>query len=300
MIASIPSPQNQPPTIESASPGPLSIAQGQPVNVRLGSFFDEKGPSAMTLKVEGMMPNGLTVRLAEGGVAQLYGTPAEFGDYQIRVAAIDPEGLVSQPIPVSLTIAPPVENKAMRDYIIGYNGGDCFLSRPLDLGPRLAQIEVFAAQDKVQPVIDFDSAFKRDMGFEANIGMRPITEQQCPLIHALDQIGPQALDNSLVIDLDRDELTAGDKLRGKIEGGQGARLFLYDHLGGVTDLSKYVETRDGETGFSVPVTAHGPQILIAARPRDDADGAASENLDALLGAAQRGQASLALSFFIMK
>ena len=299
-IASIQPPQNQPPTIESASSGPLAVAQGQSVNARLGSFFDEEGPSAMTLKVEGTVPNGLAIRLAEGGVAQLYGTPAEFGDYEIRVAAVDPEGLVSQPIPVSLNIAPPVENKTVRDYIIGYNGGDCFLSRPLELGPQLARIEVFADQQKVQPVLDFDAAFKRDMGFEANIGMRAITEQQCPLIYALDQVGPQALDNSLIIDLDRDELAAGDDLQGKIKGGEGASLFLYDHLGGLTDLSGYVETRNGETGFSVPVTAQGPQILIAARPREGADVAASAGLDALLGAAQRGQASLALGFFIMK
>ena len=300
VVASVPPPQNQPPTIESASAGPLSVPQGQPVNARLGTFFDEEGPSAMTLRIEGTVPNGLAIRLAEGGVAQLYGTPAEFGDYQIRVAAVDPEGLVSQPIPVSLTVAPPVENKAVRDYIISYNGGECFLSRPIELGPQLAQIEVFADQEKIQPVIDFDAAFKRDIGFEANIGMRPISDQQCPLIHALDQVGPQALDNSLVIDLDRDELTAGDELQGKIQGGQGASLFLYDHLGGLTDLTSYVETKNGETGFSVPVTARGPQILIAARPREDAGVTASAGLDALLGAAQRGQASLALGFFIMK
>src|SRR5690606_2915062 len=147
-----------------------------------------------------------------------------------------------------------------RDYILSYEGGDCFLSRPLELGPQLASIEVFASEEKVQPVIDFDAAFKREMGFEASIGMRPISPEQCPLIHALDQVGAQAIDNSLVIDLDRDELASGDRLSGKVRGGQGARLFLYDHLGGLTDLSRYVETRNGETGFSVPVTATGPQI----------------------------------------
>ena len=299
-IASIPSSGNQPPTLESAAPDTLSVAQGQPVNARLGSFFDEEGPSALSLRVEGTVPNGLAIRMAEGGVAQLYGTPAEFGDYEIRVAAVDPQGLVSQPIPLSLSIAPPAENKAVRDYILGYDGGDCFLSRPMELGPRLAQIEVFASEDKVQPVIDFDAAFKRDIGFEASIGMRPISPEQCPLIHALDQVGAQALDNSLVIHLERDELASGDSLTGKIRGGQGASLFLYDHLGGLTDLTRYVESKGGETGFSVPVSATGPQILVAARPREGADLSGPANLEALLGAAKRGQASLALGFFIMK
>lgn len=299
-VAALPSSGNQPPTVEGAAPPPLSVAQGQQVNARLGSFFDEDGPAALSLQVEGTVPNGLAVRLAEGGVAQLYGTPAEFGEYEIRVAAVDTQGLVSQPIPVMLSIAPPAENKAVRDYILGYDGGDCFLSRPMKLGPQLAQIEVFADQEKVQPVLDFDTAFKRDMGFEASIGMRPISAQQCPLIHALDQVGPQALDNSLVIDLDRDELASGDRLSGKIAGGQGASLFLYDHLGGLTDLSPFVQTKGGETGFSVPVTATGPQILVAARPGGGAGIEAGAGLEALLGAAKRGEASLALGFFIMK
>lgn len=300
VVASVPAPQNQPPTIENAISAPVMASRGQSVNVRLGKFFDEAGDKNLTLKIEGSVPNGVNIRLAPGGVAQLYGSPTEFGDYQVRVAAVDPEGLVSRPLVVDLQVSPPAANKSVRDYILGYQGGDCFLSRPIELGPRLARIEVFAAADNAAPVFAFNDDFIRDMGFEASIEMRPLSGQQCPLIHALDQVGPQALDNSLVIDLDQDTLAPGDVVSGKIRGGQGARLFLYDNSGGVTDLSKYIETKNGETGFSIPITAHGPQILVATRPRDGADPTGSDGLEALLEAARQGKASVALGFFVMK
>lgn len=293
--------QNRPPTVESAASGPVSAAQGQPVHARLGAFFDEDGPSGMALRIEGTVPNGVSVRLSESGVAEVHGTPAEAGEYAFHVTVVDPHGLVSQPIPVALSIAPPAENMAVRDYVTRYDGGDCFLSRALEIGPEFAEIEVFASQDKLQRVTDFEAAFTRDMGFAARIGVRPVSTEQCPLIHALYEVGPQALDGTLTIDLDRDELASGDRLSGRILGGQGARLFLYDHRGGLTDLSSYVESLGGETGFVIPVSAVGPQILIAARPRAGGEiGAPPGGLERIIGAARRGEAALALGFFVMK
>ncbi len=297
-LANIPTSGNQPPTIQDAAQGSLSVVQGQDVNVRLGAFFDEEGGSSLKLNVDGSVPAGVAVRIASKGVVQLYGRPAEFGEFDIRVAAVDAQGLVSKPIPVRISISPPVENRAVRDYILGYNGGQCFLSRPLDLGPNLAQIEVFAAE--IPPVIAFDGDFKRDQGFEANIGLRLISGDQCPLVNALDQVGPQALDNSLQINLVKDELAAGDRLQGSLQGGEGARLFLFDHLGGMTNLTDFLKPGAGGATFGLPIHADGPQILIAAKPRADSGLTASAGLEELLGAAQRGQASLALAFFVIK
>ncbi len=50
----------------------------------------------------------------------------------------------------------------------------------------------------------------------------------------------------------------------------------------------------------MPITASGPQILIAAKPREGAGIAPIADFDDLLGAAGRGEAALALGFFIMK
>ena len=113
-------------------------------------------------------------------------------------------------------------------------------------------------------------------------------------------MAPQALDNSLVIALERDELPSGSTLAGTVKGGAGARLYLLDHAGELTDLTEFLEARDGGAAFSFPISAAGPQILIAAKPREGAGLAPSAGLDQLLGAAQRGQAALALGFFMLK
>ena len=297
-IAAIPKIENQPPTIQDQVSDPIGAIQGQQINARLGSFFDEDGPSAIELRVEGRLPNGVQVLMAPGGVVQLYGEASDFGQFEVRIAAVDPQGLISRAIPVRIDVDRGGVNPAVRDYILGYNGGTCFLSRPMDLGPQTAQIEVFAAE--IPPVVAFDADFKRDQGFEAQIGLRLVTQDQCALVNALDQVGPQAMDNSLRVVLIKDEIASGDTLRGRIEGGDGAKLFLFDHLGGMTDLSDFVKTSGGETSFSIPISASGPQILIAARPRNSASADPNAGLELLLGAAQRGEASLALGFFMIK
>jgi hypothetical protein len=298
--AAIPAPENRPPTLRDALGGRLDVLQGEPVNANLGVFDDEEGAAALRLDVRGALPGGLDLRLAQGGVVQLYGTPAEYGDFEIRIAAVDPQDLIGPPITVTLEVEPPAAIRTLRDYILGHDGGECFLSRPTELGPRLARIEVFAAESRIQPVLDFDAAFKRDMGFEAQIGMRPISDAQCALVQRLDGLGPAALDSALAIALERDEPAAGEIVAGTIRGGEGARLFLVDAAGALADFSGSVHTDAGRTSFSLPVTGSGPRILIAARALPGASLPPSASLDDVLDAARRGDAALALGFFIAK
>jgi hypothetical protein len=138
------------------------------------------------------------------------------------------------------------------------------------------------------------------MGFEADFNVRLITDDQCPLIHAMDQVGPEALDNALVISLNRDELTAADRLTGKLQSGEGAKLYLYDSQGGLHDLSADLRTVGGETGFDIEMSGTGSQILIAAKPRPGSNIDPNQGIEYMLGAAQRGQASLALGYFTME
>ncbi len=295
LAAIAPTSRNQPPTIEDRFPGSVDAVVGEAVNIRIGSFFDEAGPSAIELRIEGQLPNGFVINKASGGIAQLYGQSTEFGEYSVEVAAVDPEGLVSKPIMVNIRVSSPTATRDVRDYILGYDGGSCFLSRPVQLGPQVARIEVFASD--IPPVLTFDEDFKREQGFEAQIGLRLISAEQCALVNALDKVGAQALDNSLQIGLTKDELQSGDLLEGEIIGGRGARLFLFDHLGATYDLNDHLTGADGSARFSLPIHADGSQILVAARPREGASIDSSASLEQLLGAAQRGDASLALGFF---
>ncbi len=300
-LAAIAKPKNLPPTISDRAPDTLTASQGKPMKVRLGSFFDEDGAINLELKIQGDVPNGLAIRMVTGGIAEISGVPAEYGDYTLKVAAVDSEGLLSDSITVALSVERPIENRNVRDYILGYEGGECFHSRPVQLGPDLAKIEVFASKAHIPQVLTFDKEFKRDQGFEASIVMRPISLEQCPIVGVLDQVGPEALDNSIVIRLIKDNLVAGDELAGKIVGGRGARLFLFDDLAGITDLTRFIREAGGEIGFNVKIRGgDGPQILIAARPRDGSGIAPDATLNQLLAAAQQGTASLALAFFVLK
>jgi NAD(P)-dependent dehydrogenase (short-subunit alcohol dehydrogenase family) len=80
---------------------------------------------------------------------------------------------------------------------------------------------------------------------------------------------------------------------------EGAKLFLFDNLGGMTDLSEFLQPGIGMATFGVQLHANGPQILIAAKPRPGSNVSAASGLEELLGAAQRGDAALALAFFVI-
>lgn len=291
-VVSLPQGENRPPKILDHILAPVDGASGQALDVTLGRFDDEDGARALQIREEGRLPNGLRF-VASGGEARLTGSPAESGNFSFKVVAADPQGLVAS-FPVSLSIEAPAAFRDLRNYITGYNGGDCFLSRPLELGQRSARIEVFVAA--ADPLFKFDGDFKRDRGFEANIEGRLITPAQCGLMHALDQVGPHALDNRLQIRIDKDQLKSGETLSGTVTGGTGARLFLYDSSGGITDLAAYTSEGPQGTSFSLPLQADGPQVLVAAIPEAASGLGASAGLEQLLGAAQRGQTALALGY----
>lgn len=293
-------PQNSPPTIVSNLTEPLGAARNVPLDSIIGTFFDNEGPENLRLQVDGELPNGVSARLTSAGNVQLTGTPMEYGSFPLKIAAIDPEGAVSDAFVFTLNILSTKDNIRAWNYISNYPGGECTLSRPDVLTDTSAIVEVFAAESAIDRIYKLNDDFIRDMGFEADFNVRMITDDQCPLIFALDQVGPEALDNALVISLNRDELTGNDRLVGKLQGGSGAKLYLYDSQGGLHDLSGDLKTVSGETGFDVQMAGTGSQILIAAKPRPGSGIDANSGLEALLGAAQRGAASLALGYFTMQ
>lgn len=293
LAAITPTPPPAGPRILDRLLAPASAAEGDDVNLRLGSFASDAGPGALTLRAEGRLPNGLTLAKADDGSARLSGKPKESGDFTFDVVAVDPTGQAAT-FPIRLLVTPPTANLKTREYILGYQGGACFLSRPMELGPRSARIEVFAAE--VDPAIRFDADFKATQGFEAAIELRQITRDQCDLVAALDQVGPRALDNRLRIQIIKDQLKSGENLEGIVEGSNDIHLFLFDNQGGTNPLDEFLSP--GATGarFKLPLHANGPQVLIAALADPAAGLGPKAGLEELLGAAARGNASLALGF----
>ena len=293
-------PTNSPPTIVSSLTEPLGAARNVPLDSIIGTFFDEDGPEKLRLQIDGFLPAGVSARLTSEGRVQLTGTPREYGSFPLQIAAVDPEGAVSDAFVFTLNILETKDNLKAWKYISNYPGGDCTLSRPDVLTETTAIVEVFAAESAIDRIYQLNDDFIRDMGFEADFNVRLIAAAQCPLIHAMDQVGPAALDNALVIELSRDELTTSDRLVGKVQGGDGAKLYLYDSQGGLHDLSADLKTVAGETGFDIEMSGTGAQILIAAKPRPGSNIDPSQGIDYMLGAARRGEASLALGYFTME
>ena len=73
----------------------------------------------------------------------------------------------------------------VRRFVEQYNGGDCFFILPVAISSNAAVIEGFGAS--TAPFDALDKAFKRDLGFEASIGARLVTQAQCPAIKFLGQ-----------------------------------------------------------------------------------------------------------------
>jgi hypothetical protein len=145
----------------------------------------------------------------------------------------------------------------------------------------------------------FDGDFKAAQGFEADIGLRLITPAQCSLIHTLDLVGPRAMDNRLQFKIVNDKMRSGEMLEGLVEGGTGARLFLLDHQGDVTDLARYVSNSGLGAHFELPLHADGPQVLIAALADPSSGLTPAAGLDEYISAAQRGAAAVALGFVVV-
>jgi|SoimicmetaTmtLMA_FD_contig_71_5761_length_752_multi_2_in_0_out_0_1 serine/threonine-protein kinase len=75
----------------------------------------------------------------------------------------------------------------VKRYIAQYDGGQCFLVRLLSFGDGRAAIE--GRGTSVAPFMALDAAIKRDLGFEAQIAVRLVSESQCPEIDRLKQQG---------------------------------------------------------------------------------------------------------------
>ena len=69
-----------------------------------------------------------------------------------------------------------------RLFVASYNGGDCFLIKPLPGGGAPAYLGV---GDKLGPFQRFEEAFKREIGVDPQLSLRQITTFECPAIELL-------------------------------------------------------------------------------------------------------------------
>jgi serine/threonine protein kinase len=169
---------------------------------------------------------------------------------------------------------PPASNEGssiradrIRKYIEQYDGGDCFFMLPVAVSSAAAVIEGFGTS--TAPFDAFERAFKRDLGFEAAIGVRQVTQAQCPAIKFLSQLGSNQA-RAPRINLASVEVKDGETLNGSIENfaNRIVELLLVSEGGQVQSLSYLLKPGTDSLSFSIGmqrsgVGGAGPELIMA-------------------------------------
>ncbi|MBR0869390.1 serine/threonine protein kinase [Bradyrhizobium tropiciagri] len=189
----------------------------------------------------------------------------------LRPARQEPDKLPSQPtVTPTPSSSPDGPGRAdrIRKYVAQYAGGDCFFILPVAVSSSAAVIEGFGAS--TAPFDTFDKAFRKEQGFEASVGVRQVTQAQCPAVKFLGQVGSDQA-RTPRINLSATELKVGETLNGTIENfaNRVVELLLVTDRGEVQSLSYLLKPGIDSLSFTLPMArTSGPQLLlVVAAPR---------------------------------
>ena len=166
--------------------------------------------------------------------------PNAFGPSTAPPQGAPPSALRPPSASPSPSTIPPVNLPASRidgikKYVKQYNGGDCFFVTPVAIGDTNASLEGFGVSTRPFEVLD--DAFKKQIGFAADIGVRQVTAQQCPAINFLARL-PDGRTRPPRIDIDKTHLTSQDTLNGSVDqyGSRAVQLFLVGPRGNINPI----------------------------------------------------------------
>jgi serine/threonine-protein kinase len=108
-------------------------------------------------------------------------------------------------------------------YIRQYDGGDCFFLKPVAVNEMVTAIEGFGPSET--PFRALNDAFRKNNGYEADIGMRQVDRRQCPAVTFLQHVRSAGA-SAPTIDLDTTSLKVGQNLSGTIKGADGRKIDL--------------------------------------------------------------------------
>ncbi|WP_046862973.1 serine/threonine-protein kinase [Microvirga massiliensis] len=165
-------------------------------------------------------------------------------------------------IPQRFTSSDPVTR-----YVRDYEGGDCFFLNPTNVGAGTAAVEGFGSTPT--PFQAFDEAFKRALGFEAQISLRLLTDAQCPAVTFLRKVGIDSA-RAPKLEIEAFSLKDGEPLSGSVEGfgDQHVDVVLVADDGYVYTLSDYLKRENGTITFNLRLNRPEggrakPQLVLA-------------------------------------
>lgn len=326
-VAAVPAPATRP-----AAPEPARPATGQAV----ATPPESGGEAATAAPVEAAAPASNTPEAEEtaapppqrvpsgaGASATAAARPPApaHGQSEMEVAALA-DKVLETGAPPKAEAAGPAPTRAetlspRKAWLAAYAMPECSYARPLDETPESFSIEGFGVT--VEPFVGLDQAYTAAHGGEAQIGLRKVTEAQCPAVDFVRQaVGPDRAPIPM-LEIEGDVLVPGEAtpLHGRLAGvdGLALKLILVDDRGGTYDITRLLRSgADGEPVFDLAVQVgareDGPEfrpnlILAVATPTaldaveieaGDPVGAVLEEIDRALQ--ERGEdAVAALGYF---
>jgi serine/threonine-protein kinase len=300
----------------------------------LPPFSDAAGGKSLVLRADPNPPDGLTFADLGSGLSQISGKPTRPGQYAFEIIAVNPAGVSAHmttriavtsapqsaepPVVVAPTeppppvVAPPPSKPEVASrtpaeqaalFMRNYDGGSCFLARPLAGAGSLA-IEGIGADKKTFE--DFYHSFMQDVGIEPALTVRLIGDAECP---AVDLIRAGSADPPH-INLDGYEVGHGKPLSGTVSNLSGRRA---DLLLIASDGKAYrLEARPqpgGVLAFNLPITPDAASIdalqtlvaVVSTRPLRALEGfrtgSAADILPRLRSELAAGDGAVAAEFF---
>lgn len=154
----------------------------------------------------------------------------------------------------------------VRNFIERYDGGDCFFVVPIAVSQNAAVIEGYGASTpRFQAFAD---SFKRQEGFAPSVGIRQITQDQCPAVRFLSQLHDDQSRAPRIM-LAATDVKNGETLTGTIENFSNGvlELLLITDSGQVRSLSNLLKPSLDSMSFSIGLqigdNSVRPQLLLA-------------------------------------
>jgi serine/threonine-protein kinase len=268
-FAATPAPSATPPRPAQTLTVLEGARAGEDYSAALPPFDVGANGGGLALRAEPNPPDGLSFIDLGSGLSQLSGKPSAAGVFAFDVVATNPAGLSARmaikivvataptPPPAAPTIASAPVDKAGA-FIAGFDGGPCFLVRPLPGASDARALQ--GVGDELAPFQRFDAGYTREVGVEAQLGLRLIAAAECP---ALDMIRLGAATGAAPrIELTSYEVGRGKPLEGTIANLAGRRLalLLVDNDGVAHRLAAKTLPGGDSATFSAPLVADASSI----------------------------------------
>jgi serine/threonine-protein kinase len=254
-----------PPVPEAPRPPPAAVEPLPTPEARPPVLFPDQapGPAAQEFVVRPSQSRPPTnTPGGKPGAQAPSAAPRPSGAGTVTRPAVDAAASPSQTGP---SAGRPSRIEQITRYVTNYPGGNCFFAAPVTITAGSAKIEGYGVT--AEPFQALDEDFKRANGFEADIGLRQITPQQCAALTFLTRA--RGTGSTPRLQISDTNVTPGQSLTGSVDAGRGpVHLLLVSDTGSVQNITSMLKPGPDGKAFNLKMqrtvgSGAQPQLLIA-------------------------------------